>query len=746
MARQIIVHLLGDSRSLERSFQRSARSAKKFQSDMKGLSGGVLRGAARGAGGGIGLPIFGGGPAVAGAVGAGAAVAGIKKAISAASDLNEQIGKTEVVFGRSGKAVEDWSKTLTNSFALSERQALATASSFGALFRPMGFTGEEAAKQSEKLTQLGADLASFYNTDVQSALDAIRSGLVGESEPLRQYGVLLSETRVQQEALVETGKKHASALTVQEKAVARLTLIFKDSKQAQGDSARSSERFAEQAKILSANIDTLAAHIGETLLPAVTDATKALNKLFEPRKAGKKTSQEKDDVSALGDAYHWVAHGIGEANKKSDEFDKLLRFPEKLSGPEKLFAPLLIGKEIRLIQQLLGKEPPALSTGKMNPEAAVKMAHGLGLLADGIKKVGAASQTVRATALQRNTWFDQMISRGEMRAGLLPTLTGQITALQKVQVLLKQRFAITKDVTRRATLEDEILQNAATISGLITQRTQDAKQAAEDRKQKAEAIAQAARDEAVAWADVAIQKAQGTASLQDDLKADRNKLRILQQQAAVGKMTAEKAAEIEAIQQDIAAKAEQARSARQFRELGFGPGGEKILPTAKQLRGTFGRLEDQIRGTPLDTSAMERAFDRVRKAIADGITHGMAPDVKQRILDMFDSWRQALEEGKKKLKPKKRDSNAPFMEIFDPGIWKSIRGELGPGNTLNGVPVRFVGPTATDRLNARLDKMAPLVPLTINGGIHLHGVQNVPQLENELVKHAKTRPQPRRGP
>src|SRR3954449_3225346 len=242
MARKLIVEVVLDAAAYSRqmkkaqaettrfgaSLEKTGRKTKEFQ---KGLGGGVLRGVARGAGGGVGLPIFGGGATVAGAVGAGAVVAGLKKSVSAASDLNEQIGKTEVVFGKSGKAVEDWSKTLTNSFALSERQALAAASSFGALLRPLGITGAAAAEQSEKLVQLGADLASFSNTDVQTALDAIKSGLVGEAEPLRQYAVTLSETRVQQEALTETGKKHARALTMQEKAVARLTLIFRDSKQ-----------------------------------------------------------------------------------------------------------------------------------------------------------------------------------------------------------------------------------------------------------------------------------------------------------------------------------------------------------------------------------------------------------------------------------------------------------------------------------------------------------------------------------
>ena len=104
---------------------------------------------------------------------------------------------------------------------------------------------------SKQLTELGADLASFYNTDVSSALDALRSGLVGESEPLRKYGVRLSEVRVQQQALIESGKDNVKNLTELEKTHARITLITKDSTLAQGDFGRTSETAANQIKILA---------------------------------------------------------------------------------------------------------------------------------------------------------------------------------------------------------------------------------------------------------------------------------------------------------------------------------------------------------------------------------------------------------------------------------------------------------------------------------------------------------------
>src|SRR5262249_23210444 len=154
--------------------------------------------------------------------------------VDAASDLNEQIGKTRVVFGQSSQSVVRWSRTTATAFGESQRQALNAASGFGALLAPLGLVGARAAEQSRKLTELGADVGSFYTTGVQDALDAIRSGLVGESEPLRRYGALLSESRVQAEAMAETGKRTAASLTDQDKVLARINLILRDTTQAQG--------------------------------------------------------------------------------------------------------------------------------------------------------------------------------------------------------------------------------------------------------------------------------------------------------------------------------------------------------------------------------------------------------------------------------------------------------------------------------------------------------------------------------
>jgi hypothetical protein len=275
--------VVADPRQFTRGLQSAEKSASKFGRDIESSFRGAIAGslAFRGFGRSIAF-------ASATFLGGAGLVAATKSAIQAASDLNEETSKTNVVFGASAQQVKSWAQTTTTAMGLSERQALATASSFGALLRPLGIAGQTAADQSQKLTQLGADLASFYNTNVQDALDAIKSGLVGEVEPLRRYGVLLSETRVQQEALAETGKTHASALTNQEKVLARINLIYRDSAQAQGDFERTSGGLANQQRILAANVDQLQTNLGQALLPAVLEITKSLNDWL-----GKSENQEK---------------------------------------------------------------------------------------------------------------------------------------------------------------------------------------------------------------------------------------------------------------------------------------------------------------------------------------------------------------------------------------------------------------------------------------------------------------------
>lgn len=197
--------------------------------------------------------------------------------VQAASDLTESINKIDVAFAGSGKAVLDWSKGSAGALGQSRRQALEAASSFGLLFRTMGLGAGTSAEMSEKLVQLAADLASINNISPEEALLKLRSGLVGEAEPLRQVGVLLDETTVKNKAMEMGLALTEKALTQQDKVMARYQLILEQTSLSQGDFARTSGELANQQRILAANIEDSQAIIGKVLKPIASGAVLLAN-------------------------------------------------------------------------------------------------------------------------------------------------------------------------------------------------------------------------------------------------------------------------------------------------------------------------------------------------------------------------------------------------------------------------------------------------------------------------------------
>lgn len=216
--------------------------------------------------------------AVAGA--AGAAIAA-KSIISNATDINESLSKNDVLFGKHAKTVDAFSKTSAASFGISRRAALEATGTFGNLFTALDIGPKKSADMSVSLTKLAADLASFNNASPEEALEAIRSGLVGETEPLRKFGVNLNDAALRTEALRQGLVKNTKeALTPQQKALAVNSLLFKQTEKAQGDFARTSGGLANQQRILKARLSDVGGTIGQKLLPIATKGAKALNDLL----------------------------------------------------------------------------------------------------------------------------------------------------------------------------------------------------------------------------------------------------------------------------------------------------------------------------------------------------------------------------------------------------------------------------------------------------------------------------------
>jgi len=198
------------------------------------------------------------------------ASAGIYKLVQAGSTLQESISKTNAVFGANAREVQDWSRTTSAAFGVSQQQALEAAGTYGNLFRAFGLGSKQAQDMSQNLVELAADMASFNNVPIDDALTALRSGLSGETEPLKRFGVALNDARLKEEALrlglIETT---SGTLPIAIKSQAAYSLILKDTALQQGDVARTSEGFAAQMKFLQAEVSNVKAQLGTALLPVV---------------------------------------------------------------------------------------------------------------------------------------------------------------------------------------------------------------------------------------------------------------------------------------------------------------------------------------------------------------------------------------------------------------------------------------------------------------------------------------------
>ena len=124
-----------------------------------------------------------------------------KQLVDAASSLAESQSKVNVVFGDSAKAVTDFANTAAEKMGMSKQAALEAAGTFGNLIQAFGLGQGQAKEMSTTLVQLASDLASFNNTSTEDAIQALRSGLSGETEPLKKYGVALNDVRLKQVAM-----------------------------------------------------------------------------------------------------------------------------------------------------------------------------------------------------------------------------------------------------------------------------------------------------------------------------------------------------------------------------------------------------------------------------------------------------------------------------------------------------------------------------------------------------------------
>lgn len=193
----------------------------------------------------------------------------LSSAISDASDLNEAGTAVGAIFGDSFASIDKWASSANTTLGQSHVEALNAAKSFGVFGAAAGLTETENAKFSTSLAGLASDFASFHNVSPEEAILAIGSGLRGEAEPLRKFGVLLDDASLRAQAMKQGIYDGNGPLTQQQKILAANALIFEQAGAAQGDFAKTADGLANQQRIVDASMKNLSATVGQALLPVM---------------------------------------------------------------------------------------------------------------------------------------------------------------------------------------------------------------------------------------------------------------------------------------------------------------------------------------------------------------------------------------------------------------------------------------------------------------------------------------------
>lgn len=190
-----------------------------------------------------------------------------KTLIDPAIDLNESMNAVQKTFGDASKKIFEFGKTADKTAGMSRSAFHEATVPIGAMLQNMGLEAEKVADETINLAQRASDLSSVFNKDLSVSLTALQSGLRGESEPLKQFGVDLSQTAVQAYALRTGIIKQGEALTGTALATARLGAFYEQTTKFAGDFVDTSDQSANKTRIQQARFENLRAEIGNKLLP-----------------------------------------------------------------------------------------------------------------------------------------------------------------------------------------------------------------------------------------------------------------------------------------------------------------------------------------------------------------------------------------------------------------------------------------------------------------------------------------------
>jgi hypothetical protein len=483
VAGKLVVEIIGDASGLIKAYDEAKKRTEGLEGDLKT----------------IGSRLTSIGSDMTLKVTAPLALAGAGM-VALASDAEETQAKFEQVFGDLTDDMNEWVDEYGNAVGRARTDLKETTATMMSIVKAMGLGGEEGAELSKTITQLSVDMGAFHNSSDIEAFNALRSAITGEYEPMKRFGVVINEAKVEQELLTMGVVGGTKAATDAEKAQARLNIIMQATTDAQGAAAREADGFANQMKALAADAKELGESFGQELLPLAQDL-----------------------ISTMRGGIAWFS-GLDEGTKKLIVTTGLFA---AATGPVIWGVGALAGSVGQLISLYRAYQASTIAaTIATRGFTAAIMANPLGLAIIGITTLGAVllpliASTNDATTAQ-NEYNDALRETADLTKKSTETIEDEVDALKKKeqQILadieaLKAQNVVTDRgtlATRRATeatgwhklatgdltseFEDttEAIEDGTVAIGNLTQAQKDAALSAKTLELAENRAAQAARD------------------------------------------------------------------------------------------------------------------------------------------------------------------------------------------------------------------------------------------------------------
>lgn len=200
----------------------------------------------------------------------------VSEAVDYASDLMEVQNVVDTVFGQNS-AVDEWSQNMLDVVGLNELSAKQFAGTMGAMLDSSGVANEKVEEMSMSLAELAGNMASFYNLDAEEAFNKIRSGISGETEPLKQLGINMSVANLEAYALSQGIETAYSEMDQATQTMLRYSYLMDSTANAHGDFERTQSSYANQMKLLKENWMAFTGELATGALPVLAYGIGLLN-------------------------------------------------------------------------------------------------------------------------------------------------------------------------------------------------------------------------------------------------------------------------------------------------------------------------------------------------------------------------------------------------------------------------------------------------------------------------------------